>query len=104
VKRASVWYGMAHIYEMQEEVLALHVVIRGLETRISAEECVIYKLPMLRTAEAANKQMLRTAEAALEFAFLHDTSLNTRSLTRTTKALADEKEIKKAYDAWLLAD
>ena len=51
--------GMAHIFKMQEEVLALHVVIRGLETRISAEECV-----MLRTAEAAHKQMLRTAEAA----------------------------------------
>ena len=47
--------------------------------------------------------MLRTAEAALEFAFLHDTSLNTRSLTRTTKVLADEKEIKKAYDDWLMA-
>ena len=55
---------MAHIFKIQEEVLALHVVIRGLETRISAEECVIYKLPMLRTAEAAHKQMLRTAEAA----------------------------------------
>ena len=50
---------MAHIFKMQEEVPALHVVIRGLETRISAEECV-----MLRTAEAAHKQMLRTAEAA----------------------------------------
>ena len=82
---------MAHIFKIQEEVLALHVVIRGLETRISAEECV-----MLRTAETAHKQMLRTAEAELLSSLLRSPSRRREYLIKKHETLGDE-----AYRAYV---